>query len=341
MTRPTVHDIAKAAGVSLATVDRVLNARPGVRAKTVERVQAAIAEIGYTRDLTAANLARQRIYRFVFVLPEGVSEFLEDLRACIAETAIQLAERTRVRVINVDSRDPHALLRALDGLAPETIDGVAIMAHETPVVRDAIARLDRRGIEVVSLVTDQAGAARSHFVGIDNLAAGRTAAMLMGRFVGPRAGTVAVMVNSTLARDMVERRLGFDQVMAERFPYLRPLPSLEGHDDREQSARVLATCLGSRDDIVGIYAAGAGTRGMMRAVEEHGGAGRFVTIAHELTPHARSGLEDGTIDAVITQDTGHIARSAIRVLRARCDRTPIVAAQERIRIEIVLRENLP
>jgi len=48
MPRPTVNDIAEAAGVSLATVDRVLNARRGVREKTVSRVNAAIEKLGYT-----------------------------------------------------------------------------------------------------------------------------------------------------------------------------------------------------------------------------------------------------------------------------------------------------
>ena len=44
MTRPTVNDIAREAGVSLATVDRVLNARPGVREKTISAVNEAIAK---------------------------------------------------------------------------------------------------------------------------------------------------------------------------------------------------------------------------------------------------------------------------------------------------------
>lgn len=50
--KPTVHDIAERAGVSLATIDRVLNMRPGVHAATRARVEAAIAELGYVRITT-------------------------------------------------------------------------------------------------------------------------------------------------------------------------------------------------------------------------------------------------------------------------------------------------
>ena len=55
MSRPTVHDIAREAGVSLATVDRVLNARPGVREKTIAKVRAAVERLGYVRDTYAAK----------------------------------------------------------------------------------------------------------------------------------------------------------------------------------------------------------------------------------------------------------------------------------------------
>ena len=75
MTRPTVNDIAREAGVSLATVDRVLNARPGVRVKTITAVNDAIARLGYVRDMAAANLARSRSYRMAVFLPEGDSQF--------------------------------------------------------------------------------------------------------------------------------------------------------------------------------------------------------------------------------------------------------------------------
>ena len=60
MSRPTTKDLAKVAGVSLATIDRVLNARPGVRQATVERVNKAVKEINFVRDFSAANLARSK-----------------------------------------------------------------------------------------------------------------------------------------------------------------------------------------------------------------------------------------------------------------------------------------
>jgi LacI family transcriptional regulator len=312
-----------------------------VRAKTIRAVNEAIDRLGYVRNVAAANLARQRRYRFLFILPAVETQFLHGLQAAIADAARgPLAEAADVIVATVPQRDPHAIVTALADQGDQPIDGCAIMANETPDVRDLIIRLHAQGTAVVTLITDQPQAPRDHFVGIDNHAAGRTAGVLLGRFVGPHPGTVAVVVNSMLARDMVERRLGFDEVLAERFPHLQSLPSLEGHDDRVLTARITEACLASHDNVVAIYVAGGGTRGVNEAVRKAGLAGRLVVVAHELTDHTRSGLEDGSIDAVIAQDAGHLARSALRVLRAKADRLAIDEGQEQIRITVLLRENL-
>jgi LacI family transcriptional regulator len=339
--RPTVNDIAREAGVSLATVDRVLNARPGVRDKTIRAVNDAIDRLGYVRNVAAANLARQRTYRFLFILPAIETQFIDALGDAIAEAARgPLAEASEVVVAKVPPRDPHAMVTLFDAEDDPPFDGCAIMANETPEVRDLIIRLNEQGIAVVSLITDQPQAPRDHFVGIDNRAAGRTAGVLLGRFLGPRGGKVAVVVSSMLARDMVDRRFGFDEILAERFPDLQPLPSLEGHDDRDLTCQITSACLSANDNVRAIYVAGAGTRGVIEALTKAGLAGKVVVVAHELTGHTRAGLEDGTIDAVIAQDVGHLTRSALRVLRARTDRRPIDEGQEQIRITILLRENL-
>ena len=67
---------------------------------------------------------------------------------------------------------------------------------------------------------------------------------------------------------------------------------------------------------------------------------RLVTVAHERTPYTERMLMSRALDAVIAQNQGHLVRSAIRVLRARCDAREPLASQEQIRIEILLKENL-
>ena len=65
-----------------------------------------------------------------------------------------------------------------------------------------------------------------------------------------------------------------------------------------------------------------------------------IRIAHERTPFTENALQRGELNAIITQNPGHVVRSAIRILRARCDQRAPLASQENIRIEIFLKENL-
>ncbi len=341
MSRPTVHDIAKEAGVSLATVDRVLNARPGVREKTIAKVQEAVARLGYVRDTYAANLARQRQYSFVFVLPDGPSQFVQSLKTGLHEAyAAQIADRTVLKIVRVPIGDPHAIVRALQALSAERVDGIALMVPETPQVRDAVARLKAAGVAVVTLVSDLPNSRRDFFIGINSLDAGRTAGSLMGRFV--RApGEVLVVTNSLRSRDSVERRLGFDEIMARDFPDLVVLPSVEAHDDAARMARIIGEVVARRERLVGVYSMGSGNTTLLAALRGSGRLRDLVVIAHELTPATRQALIDGELDSVIAQNVGHLVRSALRVLRNLCDDLPIYEAQERLRIEVVLRENLP
>jgi len=339
--RPTVNDVARVAGVSLATVDRVLNERPGVRDATIARVQNAVDSLGYVRDVSAANLARQRQYRIEFFLPDGRGQFLAALAETLATvTPVARLDRTRVVVKTYQADDPHALSRQLERLDADQVDGVAIIAPETPQVRDAVDRLKRVGIAVVAMVSDLPSTRRDRFVGIDNVAAGRTAGTLLGRFAGPVTGSVLVVAGSTHARDNVERRLGFDQVMAESYPGLAPLPSIEGHDDPGIIERAVDRALTANPDVVAVYSIATEHLALLRVLKRHGVAGRLTVIAHELTTDARAALLEGDFDAVITQDLGHVVRSALRVLKAHSDQRRIDDAQESIRIEILIQDNL-
>ncbi|MBX4868645.1 LacI family DNA-binding transcriptional regulator [Rhizobium bangladeshense] len=339
--RPTVHDIAAAAGVSLATVDRVLNQRPGVRHVTREKVETAIRQLGYVRDVAAANLAKGRTYPLVFILPASDNSFMHGLNAEIRQAILRSpAERTDIRTIEVPAFDPAALVAVLEGLSREKPCGIAMVATDAPEVRAVVDRLVRASFPIVTLVSDLTGSLRHHYAGVENIAAGRTAARLLGRFLGPRKGEIAVLAGSMLVRDHRERLEGFTSVMAEEFPDLAILPVLEGRDDPEIAHMLVAEALGNAD-IIGVYSLGAGNRGLIRALKEKAVDRTLTVIAHELTAHTRAALIDNTIDAILNQDAGHEVRSAIRVLKAKADGLAVIESQERIRLDIFLKDNLP
>jgi len=340
--RPTVHDIAASAGVSLATVDRVLNRRPGVRAATRAKVEAAIDRLGYVRDVAAANLAKGRVYPLVFILPDSNNSFMHGLHAEVREAiARAAAERTDIRVIEIPAFDPAALVVALDAARAERLAGVALVAIDADEVRDAVARLAEKGVPVVTLVSDLPGSRRDHYAGVDNIAAGRTAASLLGRFLGGRAGPVAVLAGSMLVRDHRERLEGFAAVRQVEFPGITILPVLEGRDEPQRAQTLGCATPAAPADLPALYRLRSGNRGPIAPLQTPGGAAARRRIAHELTVHTRAALQDGVIDAVLNQDAGHEVRSAIRILKAKADGLAVVEAQERIRIDIFLRDNLP
>lgn len=339
--RLTIHDVAREAGVSVATVDRVLNKRPGVRQQTVERVINTVSRLNYQPDRLAARLARAREYRLVFVLPVGSTAFLEQLNAQMREVAERVeAERVLIHIELTDVFAGEVLAQTLDALGDQ-YDGVAVVALDHPLVREAIDRLENKGVRVVTLVSDLPSSRRRHYVGIDNAAAGRTAGSLLGRFVGGKKGTVGLIMGSLSLRDHVERRYGFEQVLREEYPNVTLLPIQESRDDFKKVEEIASEMISEPSDLVAIYNTGAGNRGIISALEASGRTTDIIFVAHELTPYSRQALANGTVDAVINQSTGHELRSAVRVLLALIDDTDVHEDQERIRIDIFLRDNLP
>jgi LacI family transcriptional regulator len=340
-SRASLLDVARAAGVSLATVDRVVNRRDSVRGKTAAKVEAALARLGYRPNLAATRLARNLSFHFVFILPIGANTFMTNLAEQVRRTATWLeSQRAFIDILHVDVFDPEALAEALASL-PSDYHGVATIALDHPKVRAAIDDLVDRGIRVVTLVSDAPNSRRLHYVGIDNPAAGRTAATLMGRFLGGRRGSIGVIAGSLVLRDHAERQFGFHQILASEYPDLTPLPAVEGRDDNERTRILAQALLTHQPDLVGLYSVGAGNRGIAAALQGFGRAHEIVWIAHELTVHTRALLLSGVVDAIINQDPGHEARSAARVLLAHCWGDPVVSDQERINIDIFLRDNLP
>lgn len=338
---PTTRDLAAAAGVSLATVDRVLNSRSGVQTKTITAVNQAAEKIGFVRDISAANLSRSRNYSFLFVLPLIGDQFLGEILDKIEEANRAFAaERVTVDITRINVSDPHVLANFITNVDADIYNGLALMAPESPQVRDAVSHLGERSIKVVQFLSGQPLTQEIDYVGTDNYAAGATAGSLMRRFLRSGSGKIIVISETMQSLSSIERRLGFDDVITKNLPAIKVLPSLETYGDEARARRVIGNAFNNYEDVVGFYVISPEARMPIEIVSQNNPAKKLVRIAHERTPFTENALQLNELDAVIAQNPGHVVRSALRILRARCDHREPLASQEKIRIEIFLKENL-
>lgn len=332
--RPQMTDIAEVAGVSLATVDRVINRRKGVKERTRHHVLAVAAELGYMTGEEAETAAAGRPMNIAVLLPAGTNPYLR-----------LLGDRVRARLEKGGAGEPNlrclfiksfhagdlaeALLRQ-SGWA----DAIAFFAIEHPEVREAAARVSAAGVKLVTIVSGIGSGNEIDFVGLDNRAVGRTAGLLLGRLSGGGSGSVALVAGSRHYRAHSDREAGFLSILEEMFPDKRVVGMREGHDDAAENYRHTQTLLEQCPDLVGIYNVGGSSGGITRALVE---AGRqdIVFIGHGLTPDTRKALIDGTMDAVFDLDPDTLIDRSIARLRGE-DST-----RQSLKLDIFFRENLP
>jgi len=337
----TISEIARLAGVGTATVDRVLNRRPGVNPETVQRVMQVVAQLGSPPQPGRPRGAEN--FRFAYVLPADEFPHLTLIERQIAQSAGDFRHQHITEVTNrVDAGDPAAFANELSKL--RDCQGIALVAPDLPPIKLAINELVRAGTHVVTLFSDVAGSMRETYIGMDNRAAGRTAGLLLARMARP--GTRDILLLSSQATRMsaeIDRRIGFAQVIEERFPQLRMVrtPDLPADDAGATSA--LKQFLDGEvdlDRVSGLYNVGTGSAGAVQALADAGLADQVGVIAHEFTDQHRALLSAGGLAYVLHQDIHYSVLAAARVLRALCENVRGALNVVLPRVEILTAENL-
>jgi len=342
-TNVTITEIAQAAGVSTATVDRVLNNRPGVNPATVQKVRDAVAALGAAAPARGRPRLTTPNYKFAFVLPANRRGFFDMVDRVIAQAAGDFRHQhiTQVthRLATTHASDFAAELGAL-----VDFDGIALLAPDVPPVKLAVNALVRSGVHVVTLFSDVPGSLRETFVGADNRAAGRTAALLLGRTLprGP-GGRLALLSPATRYAAEIDRRIGFMQVLEERFPGAQLVRVNDVPESEDEACQLARHAL--RDDAVGgrldaLYHVGPGSWGVSRALAGLGYDQTLCVAAHDLLEMHRTMLISGALSYVLHQDVYYAVMSAARVLRSACEGVRGALAVNNPRIEILTAENL-
>ena len=309
--RVTRKEIADRAGVSIATVDRVINQRTPVRGPTATRVRSAAEALGLgplgvqdggrsMNSITGGFLLQRRDSQFYQRLAEELERAVQNDSSLSVELSIEFMD---------DYLDPSKVAERMRAIGSR-VEALAVVATESPYISDAIDRLKEQSIPVVALLTDLCAPNLAGYAGIDNRMAGRTAAWAIAHH--GRVGAVGVLIGSHGYLGQEDREIGFRSYFRAKAPDFRVLEPVVCRDDPllayEQTIEMLKTV----QNLVGIYTVGGGRSGTIRALEEN--HPRLTHVCHELVSSTRSGLISGTVDIVLDHDLSQLARSATKLL---------------------------
>ncbi|OYO28906.1 LacI family DNA-binding transcriptional regulator [Janthinobacterium sp. PC23-8] len=331
--------VALQAGVSLATVERVVKGGAGVHASTVRRVLQAQEELA--RQSAQVGLSGKKF--MIDVLMVAPQRFTESVRQALeAELPALHPAVLRARFHLHETLDPERIVELLERIRKNGSNGVLLKAPDLPQVADAVAKLASAGIPVVTLVTDLPGSRRSTYVGMDNRAAGATAAYLLGQWLsGAKKQQVLVTLSSNRYHGEEERELGFRRALRERHRHLRIVEVSEGHGIDGATGPLVRQALREHPGLVGVYSIGGGNAAIVAAFAQ---AGRrcHVFIGHDLDADNLALLHAGAIHAVLHHDLGQDMRRACQdILRAQGALPPLKHAPSLSAIQVVTPYNLP
>lgn len=300
-------EIAALAGVSVATVDRVLNERDTASVKTREKVVQAARQLGVPRVLPET---RHGLIHIDIVLPDNPSPFFRRLNQAMQRGVAMLDKRLVVHRVTTPEEDEAALVRAI-GPRRYQRQALIVSAPDTPAVRQALQQARANGEHVAMVVTRVNDVPQAGYVGIDNHAAGRTAGYLLGRLCH-REGRILTLSSRLDYLGHIERSNGCREVLTAQFPHLRCDPDVaETHDDPDRCYLALKKALQGKGDVVGLYNTGAGSPGIYAALQRFAKE-KVCWITHEISDDHRQYLQQGVLDVVIDQDPD---TQAIRALQ--------------------------
>jgi LacI family transcriptional regulator len=310
--RPTIADLAKASGVSVATVDRVLNGRLPVRAETSRRVYEAATGIGYH----AASLIRQQIeqrlpqFRLGFLLQRPEQFFFQKFAETL-QKAVHAATGFRgVPIIDfLPDQTPAGVSAKLREMA-QKCDAVAMVSVDHAQITGVVADLRGRGVPVFALLSDFASGVRAGYFGIDNRKAGRAAAWMIAKSAR-RPGKVAVLVGSHRFQGHELREIGLRSYFREHAPEFEVLESYVNLEEARIAHEATLDLLRRYPDLVGLCVAGGGIEGVIAALREDGFPHDLVTVCNEVTPETQAALADGIVTLVLATPIEQLAKELI------------------------------
>ena len=319
MQRVTILDLAKAAGVSRATVNRVMSGKSSVKRETVEHILSVADKIGFygTKAIRNRMTQRKSQMRLGILLQQRTMPFHAELGARIAAFASAWTDdQLTVQVEHMEDLSPTLVARRLRALG-EVCDAVAVATADHQSVNAAIQALSDEGKPVFTVISDLSAASKAGYVGIDNRRLGRAAGWYVRNLAKP-GNEVVMLVGTHRHLCQEQREMGFRSYLREHDPDLDVSESLTFESDQGAYEATL-DILQNSESLGALFVVGGGIRGALKALAEANLVPPPVVVGVELNDETRESLMAGPLTVVLSHPLSDIAealiRSMVQVLR--------------------------
>lgn len=291
----TIKDIARLAGTSRGTVDRVLNKRGNVKPEVEQRVLEIVEEYNYKSNPFAKALVSNKKYRIGVVINAKDNKFFDDVLVGIHETINKY--RTygfEVVIREIKGYKESEQLNALDSILQNDLDALAITPINTAAVAERLSSLSP--LPIVTLNSDIHIKKKLAYIGCDYLNSGQLSGDIANLML-PGGGKTSIITGSFHMLGHNERIEGFKASVGSGGP-IHIVSIDENNDDNETSYAVTRDVIEKHGPQL-IYFCAAGTEGGVKAVID---AKRDikVIVVDDIGP-MRAYLSNGAIQAIITQ----------------------------------------
>lgn len=305
MHKVRIADICRTTGLSRSTVDRAINGRGQVHPRTLETIRRAIHHLSEQERQTPADpgapvdvllrlgIGMMRQMKETFERLKGPSDRYYDL--------YQLNEDT--------------ILRQLREVCSDTNRAAIVAVKDTDRIRSVLAKSRKAGKRIVALISELGADTRDAFVGIDNKAAGATAAYMITQAIGDRPAAVGVVVGDNDFRCHEDREIGFRTTLREIGRRVVLAGEAKGEDNPERTYFAVRKMLETHPSIGAIYNVSGGNDGLARAIRELGREQDVIVVTHELTHVSVPLLYENVLNFTFSQDPLVLLSEAMNIAR--------------------------
>ena len=342
MKRITIADLARAADVSVSTVNRVLNAPDTVRKHTRDLVLATAAEIGFygVGSLERSVRKTRETLQFGIILQQPNRPFYKQIgKSLRADAKRHYDPLIELDITYLEELDPSVVSRTLEAMA-EQCHAIAVVAAQHQKVADAIDRVVARGVSVTALVAPLTATAPVNYVGLDAYKVGRTAAWAFDSMI-KRPGEIGLMIGNHRYRNQELNESGFRSYFREYNPAFTVLEPRATYESSTIAGDLVEQLFHDHPELCGLFVSGGGTTGALKALKEAPKRKDFIAVTYEMFDATRDALIDGTVKMVISHPLDRLARQTLETMIAAQKAGPEAGAQSvALGFDIYTRENI-